>query len=254
MTQSGRRRDFLAMRDVRRIDWQQVLTEGAVIVFSILLAFWIDAWWDQREEGNRVDHLLHALEKEWTENLDRIDDTIPIWDEYVVFTAQRINASLDDIDSLTPEDLGQIFGRSSSFVSFTFYNPSMGAWNAAVQVALPNIDDVDLSSAIAAWPSQLERLNDLGDGLYSITDTGSGRAYSEFLQSRKIRVNPESGRAQYDSDEQTVESYRALLKDENRVVLWRQASRAAGDYKSELAQVRNQLQSNLELLRSRLDD
>jgi len=240
------------MRNIGKIDWQRALTEVAVIVFSILLAFWIDAWWSQREQELRVDSLLHSLEKEWVENLGRIDDAIPIWDEYVAFTAQRINASLRDVDSLTPEDLGQIFNKS--FVSWPFYSPSMGAWNAAALVALPDIDDVDLSSAIAGWPSQLERLNDLGEWLYSITDTGSGRAYSEFLQSRKIRVNPESGRSQYDSDEQTVESYRALLKDENRIVMWRQALRAARYYKSELERVRSQLQSDLELLRSKLDD
>lgn len=42
------------MKNVRSIDWQRALTEGVVIVFSILLAFWIDAWWSQREEDQRV--------------------------------------------------------------------------------------------------------------------------------------------------------------------------------------------------------
>jgi hypothetical protein len=240
------------MRNVRNIEWQRALTEGAVIVFSILLAFWIDAWWSQREEDQRVDSLLHALEKEWVENLDRIEEAIPTWEEYVAFTARRINASLNDVDSFTDEELGQIF--DDAFFSWPYYNPSMGAWNAAVIVALPEIDDVGLSSAIAGWPSQLERLTNLGEALYSITDTGSGRAYSEFNQSHKVRVNSKNGYAQYDSDEQRVEYYRALLRDENRLVWWRQAARAAGAYTAELERVRNALQRDLELLRSKLDD
>jgi hypothetical protein len=244
---------------MRNIEWQRALTEGAVIVFSILLAFWIDAWWGQRVEDERVDSLLRALEKEWAEDLDRIEEAIPRWQQYVAFTAGRINASLKDVDSFADDELGQIFDNAflisdDGFLTWPYYNPSMGAWNAAVLVALPEVDDVDLSSAIAGWPSQLERLTNLGEAVYSITDTGSGRAYSEFNQSRKVPVNPENGYAEYDSDEQRVESFRAFLRDENRLIWWRQAARAAGAYRAELEQVRNALQKNLKLLRSKLDD
>ena len=240
------------MTNARNIDWQRALTEGAVIVFSILLAFWIDAWWNQREEDQRVDSLLHALEMEWDQNLVRIDEAIPLWDEYIAFTAQRINASLQDVDSLTPEELEKIF--DSPFYTFPFFSPSMGAWNAVVLVALPDVDDVELSSAIAAWPSALERLTNLGEWLYSITDTGSGEAYSRWAQSMRSGVHPETGRTQYDSDEQRAAAYRALLRDEERLVAWRQALRAARYYKAELERVRSRLQDDLQLLRSRLDD
>ena len=130
----------------------------------------------------------------------------------------------------------------------------MGAWNAVVQVGLSGVDDVALSSAIAAWPSHLAQVTIAGDALYSILDTGSGRVYSEILQSRKVRVNPETGIGKHDSDRELIETRRALLHDENRVVSWRQGARAAGFYRRQLEQVRSQLQSDLELLRSRLDD
>jgi len=41
------------MADVshRKIPWPRVLVEGAVIVGSILLAFGIEAWWDDRGEA-----------------------------------------------------------------------------------------------------------------------------------------------------------------------------------------------------------
>jgi len=182
------------MSNVRNIEWHRALTEVTVIVFSILLAFSIDAWWSQREEEQRVDSLLHALEKEWAEDLDRIEEAIPRWEQYVAFTAGRINASLKDVDSFADEELGQIFDNAflisdDALLAWPYYNPSMGAWNAAAVVALPEIDDVDLSLAIAGWPSQLERLTNLGEALYSITDTGSGRAYSElFSRARYLSI------------------------------------------------------------------
>ena len=240
------------MRNVKNIDWQRALTEGAVIVFSILLAFWIDAWWSQREEDQRVDSLLHALEKEWGENLERIDAAIPKWDEYIAWTAQRINASLQDVDSISSEELELIFDHPMFL--FPFFSPSTGAWNAVVMVALSDVRDLELSSVIAAWPSRLERLTNLREGLYSITDTESGRAYTKVQQSLRLRINPESGRIQYDSDEHNAEVYRALLRDDERLILWRQALRLARIYQDELKAVRARLNSDLELLRSELDD
>lgn len=36
--------------DVSGVQWRRLLVEGVVIVVSILLAFAIDAWWDERQE------------------------------------------------------------------------------------------------------------------------------------------------------------------------------------------------------------
>jgi TRAP-type C4-dicarboxylate transport system permease small subunit len=32
----------------KQIPWMRVFVEGLVIVFSILMAFWGDAWWDRK--------------------------------------------------------------------------------------------------------------------------------------------------------------------------------------------------------------
>jgi hypothetical protein len=46
----------------RQIPWLRVFVEGVVIVGSILLAFGIDAWWEERQEG--VEELLKVLRPE----------------------------------------------------------------------------------------------------------------------------------------------------------------------------------------------
>ena len=38
----------------KKIPWLRVWVEGVVIVVSILLAFGIQAWWDERQESQEV--------------------------------------------------------------------------------------------------------------------------------------------------------------------------------------------------------
>jgi hypothetical protein len=44
-----------------RVSWRRLLAEGLVIVFSILLAFGVDAWWDGHTERQRETALLTDL-------------------------------------------------------------------------------------------------------------------------------------------------------------------------------------------------
>lgn len=44
--------------------WAGIALEGAVIVVSILLAFALDAWWDERNESARVEEMLDAVASE----------------------------------------------------------------------------------------------------------------------------------------------------------------------------------------------
>ena len=47
--------------------------EAAAIVGSILLAFWIDAWWDERQERRDEIEILERLQMELSVNIERID-------------------------------------------------------------------------------------------------------------------------------------------------------------------------------------
>ena len=44
--------------------WMRVLAEGAVIVGSILLAFALDAWWDDRNRWNELEDQLGVVARE----------------------------------------------------------------------------------------------------------------------------------------------------------------------------------------------
>ena len=49
------------------------VAEGLVIVISILVAFWIDAWWDGRQEAEEESGVLEALLEEAERNRRQLD-------------------------------------------------------------------------------------------------------------------------------------------------------------------------------------
>ena len=51
--------------NTQRIPWLRIFVEGLVIVVSILLAFGIDAWWDERGENRQEQALLQGLVKDF---------------------------------------------------------------------------------------------------------------------------------------------------------------------------------------------
>ena len=70
------------MKPLLQVSWTRVLGEGLIIVVSILLAFWIQAWWEGRQDSERERHLLHALRddlisiQEYRESRDQFADAM----------------------------------------------------------------------------------------------------------------------------------------------------------------------------------
>lgn len=56
------------------LSWARILAEGSAIVVSILLAFGIQAWWEERQERAEEAELLSRLHAEFSTNLARIDE------------------------------------------------------------------------------------------------------------------------------------------------------------------------------------
>jgi hypothetical protein len=61
------------MSENQNIPWKRLSVEAAAIVGSILLAFAIDAWWQERLERNDEREQLARLRAEFTENIRMID-------------------------------------------------------------------------------------------------------------------------------------------------------------------------------------
>ena len=58
------------MNESQDIPWRRIFAEGAAIVAGILLAFAIDAWWDDQVEIKEEQRLLAALANEFESNMN----------------------------------------------------------------------------------------------------------------------------------------------------------------------------------------
>ena len=60
------------MKLIQDIPWPRIFAEGVAIIISILLAFWIQAWWEgQQERGDErivLQSLLDDLNQKIVEN------------------------------------------------------------------------------------------------------------------------------------------------------------------------------------------
>jgi len=60
------------------IEWNRLLLEGVVIVASILLAFAIDAWWDERQDRQAEGNQLLSIAAELESNAERIREKLEV--------------------------------------------------------------------------------------------------------------------------------------------------------------------------------
>lgn len=87
MTQSGRwyTSDY-DMTSSQNIPWKRIAVEAVAIVGSILLAFAIDAWWDDRQTQIDEQQILLGLRAEFTANHEIL--------------SEDLTANLQDVESL----------------------------------------------------------------------------------------------------------------------------------------------------------
>lgn len=64
------------MASIGQVPGKRILVEGEVIVVSILLAFSIDAWWDNRIEPQREREQLVSMRAEFHASLSGLDNVL----------------------------------------------------------------------------------------------------------------------------------------------------------------------------------
>lgn len=139
----------------RDIPWKRLVAEGGVIVASILLAFWIDAWWDGRQERAEERDLLVALAQEFATNRQRLAEAEAFHGEIRDQSLRFLQVAADP--GAAPE-LGEVdfllerqwwWGGETTFASGVASTIIDGG-----RLAL--IDDEELRTALADWPRSVE--------------------------------------------------------------------------------------------------
>ncbi len=140
------------MQEPRSI--KRFAAEGLVIVLSILIAFWIDAWWDGRQEAEQEAGVLEALHEEADRNRLELELFIARTERDLDRVDRFFRASPADLPRL-PEDSTNVWLRAT-MVPWTF-DPDLTA--SAVLLSRPHPRSrraSEIRPIVAEWTRLIE--------------------------------------------------------------------------------------------------
>ncbi len=171
------------MTEKAEIAWKRIAIEGPVIVISILLAFAIDAWWEERDERQAETILLERLRADYVEIQSALDLALADHREaseacvyFMTTAAGEALPATDEVDRM----VAVVFLTSRTF------NPGSGAvasFRSADGARL--IRNKTLAEKLLAWPGLVEELQEEEASLQK----GVAERWSPFLASR-VNVGP----------------------------------------------------------------
>ena len=148
------------MSENQNIPWKRLSVEAAAIVGSILLAFAIDAWWQERIDESREREILIALLGDFRGSIVSIEEGRAFHRD-VQQNNERLLASIVSGDgSLSDAEIDKTLGALTWWDSQPRF--STGALNSLVFGGeLSIIKDDALRQILADWPSEIQRAESL---------------------------------------------------------------------------------------------
>jgi hypothetical protein len=139
----------------REIAWHRIAAEGVAIVISILLAFSIQAWWEDRNE--RIDKLevLTALQDELKHNIGLMADELRFRRAMV----EPITRLLDLIGKDKLPGQSELDGLFGLLVWWSTTNPATGVFHSLGQGRqLSQIEQTELRAQISSLSTTYQQL------------------------------------------------------------------------------------------------
>jgi hypothetical protein len=147
------------MTDTHKIQWKRVGIEATAVVASILIAFSIDAWWDDLQEQRRAHGTLQSLEAGFSSSLDLIDANL--------IEVQASQVTVRRFLNMSPEDAAAIPPGERDSILDAIWRPRTLDLNNHLLVAMlesegiETLDSPALQESIAQWRDSVEELNEL---------------------------------------------------------------------------------------------
>jgi len=146
------------MTEPRIIPWKRITVEAAAIVASILLAFAIDAWWDDRKERVLEQEALHDLRAEYEDHQSDISQA-----RVRHLTYLRAIQSLVDACGTGDWQSDEFSLDNAMFALYVPETMDLGEGVRDTLISSGNIDillDRRLRYELAEWDSVLDELLD----------------------------------------------------------------------------------------------
>lgn len=190
------------------IPWTRITVESTAIIVSILIAFAIDAWWEDRRERQEERRYLTSLRQELTTGLDRLANRERLHKENTESHADLIN-QIQAEDRASDESLLYMFSLLSRPTNINLPRAVFDDLVSSGGTQLIRSDDIRIALAIygrrltsfetgndAAWATWEQRLQPYLEGRIPRLDRlllgsfGRNRSQSDFS----------FGRSQHEAD------------------------------------------------------
>jgi len=127
------------------VDWNRLLIEGLVIVVSILLAFAIDAWWDQQREVRDTNDQVARVVSELRANVA----ILQAQDQYLEYTTRAAREFISimgpDVGPVSIQDIGSMMFRIYGVGTLSLSNSATQNFLSSGQLTASRWIDVRLS-------------------------------------------------------------------------------------------------------------
>lgn len=100
------------------MQWKRTAVEGIAIVVSILLAFWIDTWWEDRKEARLEVVYLLELQEDFELNKSRLEDQAAELEETARSMLVLQEQSALESPSMSVSELNENFSQIINMSSF----------------------------------------------------------------------------------------------------------------------------------------
>ncbi len=137
-----------------QIPWLRVFVEGVVIVGSILLAFGIQAWWDDQQLGREIRQELLNVQLELDTNVGLAEFQIDIMERSIAASQSLVATMESAVAEATINTADTLVWLASATASF---DASLGALDALIASGrLAAIDDAEMRLRLAGLRSVVE--------------------------------------------------------------------------------------------------
>ena len=141
------------MAETQDISWKRIAVEAAAIVGSILLAFAIDAWWNDHQDRADEQRILASVKSEFEQNLELIEIELS-YRKAVVDSIFKLFDASAATTSLEPEVLDGLIGDLTWWQNIKY---SRGAIDGLLQSGgLSLVENEDLRRDLASMPSRYD--------------------------------------------------------------------------------------------------
>lgn len=147
------------MAKLLEISWPRILAEATAIVVSILLAFWIQAWWEDTQEREDEQFILISLLDEFHAKKSFLERHRS-YNEWLLDSVNSLNfVALGADNNLSRDSIEQLLGTM-------LYNNAKGLWSAPVLNSvissgdLASITNSKLRVDLGGWQHRFGLLDD----------------------------------------------------------------------------------------------